>query len=676
MPPSAIECDDGVMSQPTTTVEGSSDRPRAELRREIWDSIARQWIQGDIEGAIFDAFKLVESTLQRRLGTTLIGDALVTRAFGKGGPPSVDLSTDQLDLQRLTQLFEGSLGLFKGSRSHGAAPAIPADDDPAFALRLLAWASALLDLLDHDYNRAPAIIGRPQPQDNLLTVWVERTGPWTRVLIDGEEARVVSTQPRSLQVALDGISAGIHQVVLRGESHTSRPQPFEILPAPALGHWHRVIANDLPIFSDPDGTKRRVERAILLESLEGGPLFQRAFPSATSARPGEYVTWDWRSSEVVAESWIKFGDNIHYAWTAASFFSGAGTPPTRKPQYIALSIRPRTLQLRPGFVVPLRVIAQKTDGVGNQDEDVTAKMHFKSSNESIAFIDSGGVVRAKMAGTCVIVVDGLELHTEAAVTVASLPRGTVVEQIGGLGHPRGVAIRGNDLLVVDNSDTVWASGDGQRLRPLSKVALPYLAASGLDQILVSAGGRVAVRDMSARRFLLLDGSDLSSSLSLSLPDRNVTPMAAAWWGEALLVADHTGAVCQFGDNITGIQNDTVPRHLWSVQATPVSAGVRGDELLLLSGGGTHRLDVIGITSGKIAKELLGSTGPQSASAIAVDGERLWSCDFNTGTLHVLAKREWKVVATGLHNPNGLAVGADGSIFIAELGADSIARMLP
>lgn len=659
------------------TAVGSSDRPLAELRQEIWDAIAPQWTQGDIEGAIFDAFKLVESTLQQRLTSTLIGNPLVTRAFGQGaGAPSVDLSTDQIDLQRLTQLFQGSLGLFKGSRSHGPAPTIPAADDPAFALRLLAWASALLDLLDRDHNLAPAIIGRPQSQDNLLTIWAERAGPRTQVLIDGQEAQIVSTQPGSLQVSLDIIPAGTHQAVLREDSHTSRSETFEILATPALGNWHRVIANGLPIFSDPDATKQRAERAILLESLEGGRLFQRAFPSATSARPGEYVTWDWQSSEAVPESWIQFRGNVYYGWTASSFFSGTGTRPTGKPRDIALMIRPGNLQLRPGSAAPIRVIAQTTDGVGTWDEDVSANVRFTSSKESVAFIDSSGIIRAKMAGACVITADGHGLHTEAAVTVGSLPRGTVVEQIGGIGHPRGVAIKGNDLLVVDNSGTVWASSDAQRLRPLSKVALPYLAASGLDQILVSAGGRVAVRDMSARQFLLLDGSDLSRSIPLYLPDRNVTPMAAAWWGEALLVADHTGAVCQFGDNITGIQNDPVPRHLWSVQATPISAGVRGDDLLLLSGGGAHRLDVIGIASGKTTKELFGNTGPQSASAIAVDGERLWSCDFHAGTLYVFEKHEWKVVATSLHNPNGLAIGPDGSIFIAELGADSIARMLP
>ena len=63
-----------------------------------------------------------------------------------------------------------------------------------------------------------------------------------------------------------------------------------------------------------------------------------------------------------------------------------------------------------------------------------------STDESVAFIEGNNTIRAKRAGQCQVRVDGLAMHTEVHVVVAAHPRGTIVEHIGGIWNPRGLAV--------------------------------------------------------------------------------------------------------------------------------------------------------------------------------------------------------------------------------------------
>ncbi|MHB1525539.1 MAG: TIGR02391 family protein [Candidatus Dormibacteria bacterium] len=651
--------------------------PPVPLHPEIWRAAQPAWDQGLIEHAVFDAFKRVESLVQARIGSASIGNALVDQAFSSTAPPPrIDISTNTQDIERLVQVFKGSLGLFKGARSHGGqTPTIPAAADADFALRLLAWASVLVDLLDRDVLLAPAFLGHPQIHDTTLTIWAERVPHMVRVQIDGQDTPVTSRMGNSLEVSLDGISPGTHEAILEHDGHRSRPESFDLPATLPLGNWHRVLATSVPVFANEQCRTRREEKAILLESLEGGHRYRRVFPSASTAQAGEYVSWEWKPGAGLTESWVQIRNTTHYAWTGSMFFSGKGTPPTAADHVTRLTARPGRVSLRPGSLLPLRVLAEHTDGVGVWNEDVSGQMTLTSTDQSVAFIEGNNTIRAKKTGQCEVRVDGLGMHTEVPVVVAAYPRGTIVEYVGGIWNPRGLATRGDDLLIVENSETIWTTSDRKRLTPLTSVALAYLASSGLDQIVVSPSGNLAVRELSTRRFLFISTSDLSRSIPLELPDKNLTPMASAWNGEALLVADHTGGIWLFGDT-SGIDESAVPHFLWKTPSNPTAACIDGDHLFLLTGGGGPGLYEIDMNSGTIVAELLGPNGPTSASAVALQGNRLWAADFYDGALWARENNSWQRMGDGLRNPAALALGSDGSVYIAEFGADAIARMLP
>jgi hypothetical protein len=652
--------------------------PPVPLHPEIWSAAQPAWDQGLIEHAVFDAFKKVESLVQARIGSASIGDTLIDQAFSATAPPPrIDISTNTLDIARLVQIFKGSIGLFKGARSHGnQTPTISAADDPTFAVRLLAWASVLVDLLDRDVLLAPAFLGRPQVHDNVLTIWAERVPPNSQVLIDGQNADVISRIGNSLEIALGGVSPGAHEVVLEGGGHRSRPEFFDLPTTSPSGNWHRVLRTSVPVFADEQCRTQRPEQAILLQSQEAGHRYRRVFPSASAARAGDYVSWEWKlGSPGVGESWVQIDGVTYPAWGGSLFFFGTGSAPSQPERVVRLAARPRSVRLRPNSLLPLRVLAEHTDGIGVWQEDVSGQMTLTSTDQSVVFVEGNNVLRAKKAGQCMVRIDGLDMHTEVSVHVAAHARGTIVEHIGGIWSPRDVAMRGADLLVVENSDTIWYAGERTRLTALTSVSLPYLAASGLDQIEVSAGGNIAVRDLSTGRFLFISTADLTRSIPLELPEDNLTPMASAWNGEALVVADHTGGIWIFGD-ANGINDNSRAQFLWKAPSNPIGAHVDGDQLLVLIGGDNQKIYCIDMNTGAVVGELLGTSGPKRPSALAAAASRLWACDFYEGSLWARENETWQQMGKGLRNPNALALGSDGSVYIAEFGADAIARMLP
>jgi len=652
--------------------------PPVPLHPEIWSAAQPAWDQGLIEHAVFDAFKKVESLVQARIGSASIGDTLIDQAFSATAPPPrIDISTNPADISRLVQIFKGSIGLFKGARSHGSqSPSIPAADDPAFAIRLLAWASVLVDLLDRDVLLAPAFLGRPQIHDDVLSIWAERVPPSTRILVDGQDADVISRIGNSLEISLSGVSAGTHEVVLEESGHRSRPEFFDLTATPPTGNWHRVLRVSIPIFADEQCLTRRSEQAILLQSKEGGHRYRRVFPSSSTARAGDYVSWEWAlGTPGVGESWVQIDGVTYHAWGGSLFFSGKGSPPLHSARVTRLLPRPGNVRLRPNSLLPLRVLAEYTDGVGVWQEDVSSQMKLTSTDQSVVYVEGNNVLRAKKSGQCMVRIDGLEMHTEVPVDVAAHARGTIVEHIGGVWNPRGLAMRGGELLAVENSETIWQAGERTRITALTSVSLPYLAAAGLDQIEVSVGGNLAVRDLSTGRFLFISTNNLTRSIPLRLPEDNLTPMASSWNGEALVVADHAGGIWLFGD-ANGIDDTVRAQFLWKAPSNPIGAYVDDDDLLLLTGGGNHKIYRIDMNTGTVVEELIGTTGPNRPSALAIDGDRLWACDFYEGSLWARENGTWQQVGSGLRNPNALAIGPDGSLYIAEFGADVIARMLP
>jgi|GEM_PF-3431121 len=648
------------------------------VRSDIWEAAGKAWSAGLPEEAVFNAFKRVEAVVQERLGSKSIGDPLVMEAFGDGTtPPRLDIATDKRDVRRLRQLFAGSIGLFKGDRSHGDEPAIPVGDDTAYGLRLLMSASALLDLLDRDVTIAPLVRGLPhQGAPDILTFWADRAGPSVRVFVDGSEVKVVSRLGEQIQVSIEDFAAGTHALVLQDGPHRSRPQGFDSWSEPPAMSWHRVLTIDVPVYADAQANVIRPERAVLLESHESGNKYRRVFPSATTAQPGQYVTWEW-NAEVpgVDESWVRVQNEVLYGWTGSMFFAGVGRSPLHEPRPTRLVVRPSPVRLRPGSAMPLRVMAAYSDGVGSWTEDVTHKVRAVSNDWAIAFVEKSGVVRAKASGRCRVDVDGLGLHTRAEIVVTALPSNSRIEYLGGLFGPRAVATRDDALLVVSNSDVVWKMADNDRLHPLVAVERPYLAVAGLDQIAVGPAGELAVRDMSRGRGEMLWIVDESSgrSVRLHLPDDDVTPMASAWTDNGLMVADHKGGFWLI--ETAGATGPVTARRRWTGLPNPTQLAVDDGRLLVLWRS-SAMLVAFDLESHAVVDEPLSDHDLTGVTSIAVDPRGLWAAEFYTGRLWLIGADNRQLITEGLRNPSSLAVGADGSVYVAEFGADVVARILP
>jgi hypothetical protein len=110
----------------------------------------------------------VSATLQQRTGNPSIGNDLIKLAFLERKEP-IRITEREKDKERLVELFGGAIGLFKGDRSHKDRPLLPCRSRHE-CLRLLAHASTLLDLLDRDIDRAPAVRGYEHRQGS--TLWV------------------------------------------------------------------------------------------------------------------------------------------------------------------------------------------------------------------------------------------------------------------------------------------------------------------------------------------------------------------------------------------------------------------------------------------------------------------------------------------------------------------------
>jgi uncharacterized protein (TIGR02391 family) len=86
------------------------------IREKVWAALAR----GDLDEAIFAAFKAVEEAVRQagNFAATDIGVALMRKAFDKNTGPLTDLSHPEPERDALAHLFAGAIGSYKNPHSH------------------------------------------------------------------------------------------------------------------------------------------------------------------------------------------------------------------------------------------------------------------------------------------------------------------------------------------------------------------------------------------------------------------------------------------------------------------------------------------------------------------------------------------------------------------------------
>lgn len=119
--------------------------PPEMFHRELRTTVYAKFLRGDHEGALLEAFRLVEVRVREAgsFGPTDLGVPLMRKAFQTASGPLTDPGEVMAEQQALSDLYAGAIGRFKNPPSHRLT-----SPDAAPTARLLSFASYLLTLLE------------------------------------------------------------------------------------------------------------------------------------------------------------------------------------------------------------------------------------------------------------------------------------------------------------------------------------------------------------------------------------------------------------------------------------------------------------------------------------------------------------------------------------------------
>lgn len=318
---------------------------------------------GAFDVAIFEAFKLVEDSIQARIGSNSIGQTLLNEAFGSN-PPKIDISSVAKDQNGIKSLFSGAFEFIRNDRGHKKNPTIPCDSE-ATCLLYLNFASLLLEFLDKDRSTFPKITevriyGTPEsPQAELRG---NNFSASSVVMAGNDPLPVIQVTPNTIDLTLPSGFKGELEVV-NGVKKSSpffcNTTYFEDLPET----WSLVIETQVKLFSDGNcrNLRAHVVGLLLRCSQSGGHEFQQIWPVRpdSSIRRGDYVQPTEFERNSVDQTWyIAPGTTqVEDAWLSALIV----TPTTigRESAFTtgSISILPNDVRLEPGERRTLRVFA-------------------------------------------------------------------------------------------------------------------------------------------------------------------------------------------------------------------------------------------------------------------------------------------------------------------------------
>lgn len=112
------------------------------IAEEVWLDLAR----GDLETAVFKAFKAVEIAVRDagHFDATEIGTSLMRKAFDKAQGPLSNLDQPESEREALAHLFAAAIGSYKNPHSHRTVTI----NDPSEAQEMVILASHLLRIID------------------------------------------------------------------------------------------------------------------------------------------------------------------------------------------------------------------------------------------------------------------------------------------------------------------------------------------------------------------------------------------------------------------------------------------------------------------------------------------------------------------------------------------------
>jgi uncharacterized protein (TIGR02391 family) len=633
------------------------------IRSEVWSAAGSDFAGGRFDDAIYEAFKLVETKIQERIGSSAIGRALVEDAFLNS---KIVLSSNPIDQNSLSSMFTGAIGYFRGDRAHGAEPSLPIKQE-AKCLRILGIASALLDLLDADEAVAPHIVA-DNSTNVVANLLVRNVGAEALCLVDGEATDVIARSLDTLAVNVAGIEPGEHTFQLVDGERVGRAYSLYVPPAPPAepggANWYRVVYPSLTAYATRDGDQELGCKAVVLESYEAGKASLRCFPTAKKYNVGDYVSWDWDSerSFVSEAGWVQLPDKPtrDSAWGGAAFFAGkvlGNDRAAKRLVRVRLSTEPVAV-VSPETQFPLVTEAIYDNGIASWSEVVDpGETSVVSSDTRIVHVDKAGIVRAKDFGHAEITVTYGGKHAKSAINITSAKAGDSYPLVAGFAPLGGVSRIADGVAFTNRSDRVFGVDGSSRVVTLSTVQLPTFDAIGLDNLATDAASNIYVRAHGERlQVIRLAAPKYRRRVDIILPDAR-TPIGMCGLDDGVLItAENELWMCNGSTLPQILVRIDLPVHLAIL--THVTKDPK-NFYVLDNYGGLHTIDRETL---KVDSRRLGT---ENLSAIHANESGIFVTRFHDGELLKLVDGGLELVASGLGLPHAICDAPDGGLIVSD-----------